>query len=111
MRMRLKGGVNPVKMRLAGGRETIYYYHRATGTRLKGEPGSAEFVASFEAADRAQALGRNAGTISWLIKQYQESRAWKSLAESTREIGKPNLRAIEDKTSGDPGRISHSQAR
>lgn len=105
MRVRLKG-VNPVKKRLSGGKETIYYYHRATGTRLTGEPGSAEFIASFEAADKVMALGRNAGTVSWLIKQYQDSRAWKQLAESTREIGRLNLRAVEDKWGKTPLKIA-----
>jgi hypothetical protein len=31
-------GVNTVRKRLADGTVAIYYYHRATGTRLQGRP-------------------------------------------------------------------------
>ena len=32
-------------------RETAYYYHSRTKRRLRGEPGSPEFIADFAAAD------------------------------------------------------------
>lgn len=105
MRIRLEG-INPVRKKLADGTFRMYYYHRATGTRLRGEPGSAEFIASFNEAEKAQATGRNAGTISWLIKQYQDSRAWKKLAASTKEIGTFNLKAVEDKWGKTPLKIA-----
>src|SRR3954464_11791713 len=92
MRIRLRG-INTVRSK-AG---EVYYYHRGTGQRLVGVPGSAEFIASFEAAARSAAQSRNAGTVKGLIKQYCDSRQWKKLAASTREIGRLNLRAVEDK--------------
>lgn len=105
MRVKLKG-INTVKKTLAGGGEAVYYYHRATGTRLKGEPGSAEFVASFHEAAGAAARLRNSGTVSGLIKAYCESRQWKKLAPSTREIGQLNLNAVEDKWGRTPVKIA-----
>jgi hypothetical protein len=40
-------GINTVRKRLADGSVRIYYYHRDTGTRLDGKPGSPEFIASY----------------------------------------------------------------
>lgn len=97
MRVRLKG-INTVRKQLADGSERIYYYHRASGTKLQGEPGSAEFIASFEAAAGTAALARSAGTVSWLIRSYEGSRAWtKKLADSTREIASFDLKACEER--------------
>ncbi len=52
-----------------GGQVATYYYHRATGTRLVGEPGTPEFVASFPAAAKSMVQDRGAGTLAWLIRQ------------------------------------------
>lgn len=105
MRVELKG-INKVTKRKEGKVVGVYYYHRATGTRLNGEPGTAEFIASFEAAGRQAADAKTTGTISWLIRQYCNSRQWKGLAESTREIGRFNLTAVEDKWGKTPLRIA-----
>lgn len=95
MRVRLKG-INKVRKSLADGTERFYYYHRATGSKLQGEPGTAEFIASFEAAGRTAAMARSAGTVEWLIRQYKASSAWtKKLADSTREIAAFDLKACE----------------
>ena len=84
------------------GNQHKYYYHRATGTRLKGEPGTAEFQASFAEAGRSAAQARGAGTVAWLIRQYCASRQWEKLAESTRAIGALNLKACEAKWGSTP---------
>ena len=52
MRVRMRG-VNTVRKRLSGGTRATYYYHRATGRRLAGEPNSPEFLVSFAEAERA----------------------------------------------------------
>lgn len=101
MRVRLKG-INTVRHLAADGRATVYYYHRASGRRLEGKPGTAEFQASFEEAGRAQRQDRALGTVSWLIRQYCESQQWHRLAESTREIGALNLKACEAKWGTTP---------
>jgi len=101
MRVRLKG-INTVRKRLADGTIQTYHYHRASGTRLQGEPGTAEFLASFEEAGRAAALARSTGTVEWLIRQYKASPAWAKLAASTREIGALDLKACEEKWGSTP---------
>jgi integrase len=102
MRVKLKG-INKVRRPLADGTVRTHYYHRATGTKLIGEPGTAEFQASFEAAGRNAALARSEGTVEWLIRQYQSSRAWtKKLAASTREIAAYDIRACEAKWGKTP---------
>jgi integrase len=82
MHARLKG-VNPVKRKLASGKEVIYYYHRATGARLRGEPGSPEFLASIAAAE-ASSRNRSQGTLSGVIREFEATAKWRKLAESTR---------------------------
>ncbi|MCJ2112928.1 tyrosine-type recombinase/integrase [Methylobacterium sp. E-025] len=101
MRVKLKG-INTVRYPAADGSTVTYYYHRATGRRLQGEPGTAEFQASFEEAGRASSQERGAGTVSWLIRQYCDSLQWKKLAESTRAIGTLNLKAAEAKWGTTP---------
>ncbi len=51
VRVRLEG-INTVRKRLASGEVKIYYYHRATGLRITGDPGSAEFIASYGDAEK-----------------------------------------------------------
>ena len=101
IRVRLKG-INTVRYPAADGSTTTYFYHRATGQRLQGEPGTAEFQASFEEAGRATSQGRGADTVSWLIRQYCDPLQWKKLAESTRAIGALNLKAAEAKWGTTP---------
>ncbi len=48
-------GINAVRARLADGSRATYYYHRPTGTRLRGEPGTPEFIASYAEAEKALA--------------------------------------------------------
>ncbi len=82
MRANLKG-INTVTAKLAGGKIATYYYHRATGTRLEGEPGSPEFIASIAEA-AAKAPSRDAGTLSGLIRLFEGTVRWSKLAESTK---------------------------
>lgn len=82
MRAKLKG-INKVPRILADGKRVIYYYHRGTGTRLAGEPGTAEFLASYAAAE-AQGRDRSKGTLSGLIREFEATAKWRKLAESTR---------------------------
>jgi integrase len=82
--MRIKAsGINPVRAKLASGEIKIYYYHRATGTRLVGEPGSPEFLASFAAAEHSNRQ-RHAGSLAGLIRDFEGTKQWRRLAESTK---------------------------
>lgn len=107
MRARLKG-INTVRRKLADGRVSTYYYHRPTGARLKGEPGSPEFLASIADAE-ARMRNRTLGTFAGLIREFEQTAKWRRLADSTRQeyrrvltfweatYGTCPLAALEDK--------------
>ena len=75
-------GVNIVRKVLADGSLRKYYYHRITGYRLRGEPGSSEFIADYAAAEKSF-KDRLAGTLNGLIRDYGLSVEFGKLAEST----------------------------
>lgn len=77
-------GVNKVKKTLADGTVKLHFYHRATGTKLEGEPGTAKFAASFAAAGKL-AVNRQEGTLSGLIRDFEKTAKWRRLAESTQK--------------------------
>lgn len=81
MRVKLPG-VNTVRKKLADGSTKTYHYHRETGTSLSGEPGSAEFVASYAAAE-ATIRDRAKGVVLQLSHQYTSSPEFELLATST----------------------------
>lgn len=83
MHARLKG-INTVKAKLASGRDAIYYYHKATGIRLKSKPGTAAFLAEIAAAEQTLTK-RSDGTLSGLIRGFEKTAKWRKLAESTRK--------------------------
>lgn len=101
-------GVNRVSARLATGEVAVYYYHRATGKRLRGEPGSAEFLASMAEAEAGKVV-RLEQTLAGLIDKFCNSRIWDKLAPSTQreynrvfkiivgEYGTVPLEALEDR--------------
>lgn len=77
-------GVNRVKKTLADGTTKMHFYHRATGTKLEGQPGTAQFAASFAAAGKL-AANRQEGTLSGLIRDFEKTAKWRRLAESTQK--------------------------
>ena len=83
MRVKAKG-INIVRAKLASGEVKTYYYHRATGTRLDGTPNSSEFLTSLAAAEQSTKL-RDVGTLSGLIRQFEKTKQWRRLAESTKK--------------------------
>ena len=79
--MRLKG----IKKATSKGR--VYYYHRATGERIKAEFGTAAFADEARRLDE-RAAGKakpGANTVGALIVAYKASPEWQSLAPATRE--------------------------
>jgi integrase len=107
MRLKVKG-INVVRAKLATGDIKTYHYHRATGTRLQGAPDSAEFLASYSAAERGTRR-RDAGTLAGLLREFESTKQWRRLAESTKreyrrvfkfwdsKYGTCPYRALEDK--------------
>ena len=78
-------GVNTVRKRLADGSVRIYYYHRETGDRLEGKPGSPAFVAAYAAAEQKH-THRHAGLCTSLIRGFLASPEFvKNLAPSTQK--------------------------
>src|SRR5215468_8013426 len=88
-------GVFPTYKTLKDGSRRTYWYHRATGKRLHGSPGSAEFIADYAAAERPIG-GRHAGTFNSLIRSYILSVEFEEkLAPSTRAEYKRMLTKAE----------------
>jgi len=101
-------GVFPTYKGLKDGSRQTYWYHRATGKRLHGEPGSAEFIADYAAAQKT-IRDRHAGTFNSLIRAYtasiefEEKLATSTQAEYKRmltkaegEFGKMPIAALDD---------------
>jgi integrase len=100
MRTRIKG-VNQIKRKLASGEVAIYYYHRATNTRLHGELGSPEFFASIAAAVE-KARKRNKGTLAGLMREFEETSKWRRLAVSTKSEYRRIFKFWDDKFGSCP---------
>jgi hypothetical protein len=77
-------GVNTVHAKLASGEKVTYYYHRASGQRLNGSPGSPEFIQSLAQAEE-NSRKRNSGNLSALIREFEGTKQWRRLAESTKK--------------------------
>ena len=77
-------GINRVVATLADGSEAVYFYHRATGTKLPGPYGSPEFLDALAAARSGAAATRTAGTLAGLIRAFESTAKWRKLAETTK---------------------------
>jgi hypothetical protein len=89
-------GINKVRRRLATGEARTYYYHRATGLRLEGKPGSVAFLESWQAAERAiMATDRHDGTLAAWINGYRASDDFLALADATQRDYRKQIAKIE----------------
>jgi integrase len=82
MRLRLKG-INVVRKRLADGSLRVYHYAWKGGPALLGEPGTPEFIASYNEA-AARKVTPPLGKLLSVLQAYQDSEAFRGLADSTR---------------------------
>lgn len=100
-------GVHTVRVKLASGKPATYYYAWRGGPRLEGEPGSARFLESYNAAHAARKeVPKN--TMQKLIAEYRETGEFKDRAEASKrdyrrylalieaKFGDMTLRAIQD---------------
>jgi len=87
--------VNTVRKRLADGSIRIHRYHRLTGQRLVGEPGSPEFRESYAEAELHAIRGPKTG-LSGIITKYKNSADFTELKESTREEYERLLESVEE---------------
>jgi integrase len=83
MRVRLKG-INSYTARLADGTTRTYWYAWKGGPRLKGNPGSPEFHASYNEAV-ARKVRPPDGRLLFILQGYQASEDFRQLAERTRQ--------------------------
>jgi integrase len=94
MRMRLKG-VNSKRKKLADGSFRTYYWAWKGGPPLRGEPGTPEFVASYNEAV-AKKITPPRGILLSLLQQYQASEDFRLLADSTRRSYIPLILRVEE---------------
>jgi integrase len=82
VRIRLKG-VNCATKVLTDGRRVTYWYAWRGGPQLRGEPGTPEFVASYNEAVARKVLPPRGKLLS-VLQAYQASEDFLRLADSTR---------------------------
>jgi integrase len=87
--------VNAVKKQLADGSVRVHHYYRPTGTRLEGQPGSAEFLRSYLAAEKAL-IDRDGPTVNALIRKFTASPFFASKAASTQKEYRRMLNKVEE---------------
>jgi hypothetical protein len=93
MRIRLKG-LNSITKKLANGTRRTYWYAWKSGPPLRGEPGTPEFIASYnEAATRKTAAPQ--GVLLSVLQSYQVSGDFLGLAPRTRADYIKHIKAIE----------------
>jgi integrase len=98
MRMRLRG-INSKRKKLADGSFRTYYWAWKGGPPLRGEPGTPEFVASYnEAVARKVAPPR--GRLLGVLQEYQASNEFVALAPRSRSDYVGKIKLIE-KAFGD----------
>jgi integrase len=95
MRIRLKG-LNRVTKRLADGRTITYWYAWKGGPPLRGEPGTPDFIASYNEAV-AQKVRPRAGVLLSVMQGYQASEDFRQLADRTRADYVRQIKLIEKK--------------
>jgi integrase len=93
MRIQLKG-LNSVAKTLADGSIVTYYYAWKGGPRLKGKPGTPEFIASYHEAVSTKSLPPS-GILLALLHTYQTSSEFSGLRERTRADYIKQIKQIE----------------
>jgi hypothetical protein len=85
-----------VKKRLADGRIADYWYAWKSGPRLRGEPGTPEFIASYNEAV-ARKVTPPTGMLLSILQGYQASAEFLDLADRTRADYIAKIKLIERK--------------
>ncbi|MEH3145195.1 MAG: site-specific integrase [Methylobacterium frigidaeris] len=93
MRVRLKG-INSKTKTLSDGTRKTYWYAWKGGPRIEGEPGTPEFMASYNAAVSRKAEPAQ-GVILSIMQGFQASDDFRSLSPRTRLDYVKHIKAIE----------------
>ena len=99
MDVRLKH-VNRVRKKLADGTVRFHYYHRLTGRRIEGEPGTVAFQISYEQAAKRAAVLKE--VFADIIAEYFASQEFAGLTERTQRDYRKFRAFIEDQWSDLP---------
>lgn len=94
MRIKLEH-IHKVDKRRADGGVATYYYHRLTRRKITGEPGTPQFLASYQEAELS--LVADAGTLGSLAKSFLVSPEFSNLREPTRYDYKRHLTRIVER--------------
>lgn len=100
MRVMLKGIATATKTLASGERRTYYYAWRG-GPKLEGQPGSAAFVASYNAAIASRKSPRE-DRLGSLVEAFRSSSEYTSLGERSRRSYNVYLKMIETKFGSMP---------
>jgi integrase len=95
LRVNLPGVASATK-ELATGEKVTYYYAWRGGPRLKGEPGTPEFVSSYEQAHRER-VTPDGSVFKSIIADYLSSRAFTDLRDRTKSDYQKLIAKIENK--------------
>src|SRR6516165_5121397 len=93
MRVRLKG-INSITKKLADGTRRTYWYAWKGGPPLRGEPGTPEFIHSYNQAIAVRVVPPQ-GALLTILQGYQVSGEFLGRAERTRADYIKHIRAIE----------------
>jgi integrase len=93
MRIRLKG-INSIRKRLADGTCKTYWYAWKGGPPLHGNPGTPEFIASYNEA-AARKVMPPTGTLLSILNGYQASEDFRGLRDRTRADYIQQIQKIE----------------
>lgn len=100
MRVELKGIASATK-KLADGTRATYYYAWRGGPRLVGEPGTPDFVASYNAAVATRRLAPS-GTFHKLIDTYLDAAEFRNLSDRSKKDYRTNVDKIRAKFGSMP---------
>jgi hypothetical protein len=94
MRIRLRG-LNSINKRLADGTRRTYYYAWKGGPRLRGKPGTPEFIASYNEAVGCK-VAPPSGALLALLLRFQESAEFQfGISSRTRRDYIKQIKRIE----------------
>lgn len=95
MRVNLKG-LHRVKAKLSDGTVKVYWYAWRGGPKITGEPGTPDFMASYNAALAARKAPPTTGTLRDLILDFKSSDEFTSRAIRTRSDYLKQIKRIEE---------------
>ena len=95
MRVRLKG-INSITKRLADGSKRTYWYAWKGGSALRGEPGSPEFIASYNEAV-ARKVSPPQAVMLTILQAFQASADFRDLAPTTKRSYVALIKRVETK--------------